>query len=69
MTAADTALKEEGAEQPSLVTLPHPREGGSALYLLVPQNCQLFEVYQFADEPRCWFAEDTLIKGTLSQAR
>ena len=50
------------------MTLPHPKEGSGVLYLLVPQSSQLFEVCRFSDEPRCWFAEDTLIKGTLPYA-
>ena len=69
MLFADAALKEEGAGQPSLVTLPHPREGGGALYLVVPHTHQLFEVCQFTDEPRCWIAEDILIKGSPPQDR
>lgn len=68
-TVADAILKEEGAGQPSLVTLPHPKEGGGALYLLVPQSSQVFEVCRFSDEPQCWFAEDTLIKGTLPRGQ
>ena len=62
--AVDNALKEEGEEHPSLVTFPHPGEGEGALYLLVPHTCQLFEVCQLTDEPRCWFAAETLVKGT-----